>query len=328
MDNFIIAACGGGISNRVKCLVSAWRIENKFGRKTILFWPKNSICGCHFKDLFENDIKEVDIEEIRRLLKDNSNKFLKDNKNVFEDKKEKFLISRTPRFILFKGEIQKNFAREMPAENGLSIDHEFNRIPKKLQKEILIYLKKLKPLKKLQDSINKFNNKNKISKCVGVHIRKGDFIVKGGPGDFSVDERFIKRMKEISDKNKKQKFFLCTDSPEVETKLKKIFGNKIIIFQKTNFDRTDVIFTQEGLIDLLLLAKTKYILGTYVSTFTEMAWWFGGCKANIETMATLEERKQLVKNIKKQQGNIITRIKIFVYKLIIPPYKRIKINNR
>ena len=42
----------------------------------------------------------------------------------------------------------KDFAKEMPAKKGQSIDFEFNRIPKKLQKDILLYLRKLKPLKK------------------------------------------------------------------------------------------------------------------------------------------------------------------------------------
>ena len=40
MERLIVAANGGGISNRVKCLVSAWRIEEKFGRKI----PKAYFC--------------------------------------------------------------------------------------------------------------------------------------------------------------------------------------------------------------------------------------------------------------------------------------------
>jgi hypothetical protein len=324
VDKFIIDACLGGISNRVKCLVSVWRIEKKFGRKAILYWPKNPICGCHFKDLFENNVKEVQKEELKNTLKEGKIKFLNDEENVFNDENKRFLITQTPRFILFKGEVPRNFAKEMPAKEGQSIDFEFNRIPKKLQKDFIFYLKKLKPLKELQEKINEFNNKNEIDCCVGIHIRKGDFIVKGGPGDFSIDDRFISRMKNILNKNKKQKFFLCTDSIDTEEKFKKIFGNKIIIFPKTNFDRTEVIFTQEGLIDLLLLSKTKQIIGTYGSTFTEMAWWFGECKAKIETVATPEEREKLVNNIKKQQNNLITRIKISIYKLITPPYKRLK----
>jgi hypothetical protein len=323
MNNFMIAACPGGISNRVKCIVSVWRIENKFWRKPILYWPKNPICGCHFKDLFENNLKEIQREELKSILKEKDFEFFNDEKNIMEDYSKKFLMTQNPRFILFKGEVPKNFAKEMPAKEGQSIDFEFNRIPKKLQKDFIFYLKKLKPLKKLQNAINKFNNKNKINKCVGVHIRKGDFIVKGGPGDFSIDERFIKRMREILNKNKKQKFFLCTDSDDTQKKFKDIFGDRIIIFPKTNFDRTEVIFTQEGLIDLLLLSKTKHILGTYGSTFTEMAWWFGGCKAKVETFATPEERKKLILNIKRHQRNPIEKIKIFIYKLITPPHKRI-----
>ena len=328
MDNLIVPANGGGISNRIKCLVSAWRIEEKYGRKTILYWPKNDICGCNFKDLFENNVKEFNLLEIKQILKENSSKFLDDEKNVFKEKKEKILVSYTPRFILFEGEIPKKFSINLPAKNGQSIDHEFLRIPERLKKEMLKHLKKLKPLKKLYDKISKFDNKNKMKSCIGVHIRRGDFIVRGSPGEFSVDERFINRMKEILSKNKKQKFFLCTDSPYVEDKLKKIFEDRILIFPKTNFDRTEVIFTQEGLIDLFLLSKTKHILGTYGSTFTEMAWWFGGCKAKVETFVTDKEKKNLIKNINKHRKNPITKVKIILYNLLTPAYRRIKITNK
>jgi len=323
MNKFIIPACPGGISNRVKCLVSAWRIEDKYKRKVVLYWPKNPICGCHFKDLFENDIHEIKKEEIKKKLKNRSLFLLEDEENVFKNRKEKILVSHSPIILLFKGEISENFAKEMPANKGKSIDHEFERIPKELREEILPYLRRLKPLKEIEKRINDFNKKHKLENCVGVHVRKGDFIVEGGPGDFSVDERFINRMKEVLKENKNQKFFLCTDSKEIEEKFKKIFGKKILIFPKTNFDRTEVIFTQEGLIDLLLLAKTKHIIGTYASTFTEMSWWFGGCKAKIETVATPEERKQLVLKIKKQRNNFKTKVKVFIYKIITPNYKKI-----
>jgi len=34
-------------------------------------------------------------------------------------------------------------------------------------------------------------------------------------------------------------------------------------------------------IDMLCLAKTTMIIGSYVSTFTECSWWLGGAKQHI-----------------------------------------------
>jgi len=54
MDNkkkkIIIAINLGGISNRVKCLISMWRLADLYGRELILEWHENHTCGCKFRD--------------------------------------------------------------------------------------------------------------------------------------------------------------------------------------------------------------------------------------------------------------------------------------
>lgn len=37
----------------------------------------------------------------------------------------------------------------------------------------------------------------------------------------------------------------------------------------------------DGFIDCLLLSKCNTIIGTWGSTFTEVAWWLGRCKSNV-----------------------------------------------
>ena len=39
---------------------------------------------------------------------------------------------------------------------------------------------------------------------------------------------------------------------------------------------------QEDLIELYLLSKNKIIIGSHFSTYTEVAWWLGGCTENIK----------------------------------------------
>ena len=102
------------------------------------------------------------------------------------------------------------------------------------------------------------------------------------------------------------------------------FGEKIIIYPKTNFDRLENGFLKEGLIELFLLSKTKHIIGSYLSSFTEMAWWLGGCKAKIEILANEEDKKN---TLKKKQIKIIPFLKRKIYNLITPLYKRILSSN-
>lgn len=39
---------------------------------------------------------------------------------------------------------------------------------------------------------------------------------------------------------------------------------------------------REDLIDMLLLARTRRLYASYLSTFSEAAWWLGGASADVE----------------------------------------------
>ena len=54
------------------------------------------------------------------------------------------------------------------------------------------------------------------------------------------------------------------------------------------------------------MRKTKHILGSYLSTFTEVAWWFGDCKAIVEIVGGEEAIEDL-----KNRSKIITKIKFY-----------------
>ena len=58
--------------------------------------------------------------------------------------------------------------------------------------------------------------------------RRGDFSDRShSPGKVSSDRMFIKKMKEILEKDSKTKFFLSTDSEEIEKKFEGLFPKKI-----------------------------------------------------------------------------------------------------
>ena len=84
--------------------------------------------------------------------------------------------------------------------------------------------------------------------------------------------------------DKNTKFFVCSDSASVIEKLKKIFGDRILTYSRHSdleTSRSTRVGAQDDLAELLLLSKNKIIIGSYISTFTEMAWYFGGAKAKV-----------------------------------------------
>jgi len=293
----IIAANPGGIANRLKCLISMWRLSDRYNKKLYLHWVKNKTCGAEFNELFENKFDFINKEELAKFPQ------------------EDCMISETWRFLALPEEVPDNFAEVYPTKRGNNLDFEFHRIPLEIRQKIMYYLNKFIPVKEVRDNVKWFEKKYDLSQMVGVHIRRDDFLDgEEGLGKVSSDEKFIEKIELMLSENSSLKFFLCTDEPKVEDKFLKKFGNKIVVYPKIDRDRTSLECTQDGLVDLLLLSKTKHIIGTYCSTFNELAWWFGGCKAKVNIVIDDDlNKKYELKNIKMKKSRY-QKFKKFVYK--------------
>jgi len=288
MEKYIVCTTKAGLGNRIKGLVSAIRIGRRYGRKILLYWPVNFSCGCEFEDLFENKFEKIDDAKLKEIPGINQEEYLEHleySKNPVE-----YLMLKTWKFISLPGE-------------AVDLDFAYKGVKEEVKQEVLSLLNELVPIKEIRDKINGFLAGDKIDEMVGVHIRRGDtrFSVEG-KAQISSEDKFIKRMKEFEN----ERFFLSTDSEETEKRLKEEFGDRVIVFPKGTRDREEKTALQEALIDMLLLGKTKHILGSYLSTFTEIAWWFGDCKAKVEIVGGEEATEDL-----KNRSKIITKIKFY-----------------
>jgi hypothetical protein len=111
-----------------------------------------------------------------------------------------------------------------------------------------------------------------LENAVGFHIRRADSrkSTEGSP-----DCMFDQCARELIDQGKK--IFLATDNMVTEQRMKEIFKDKIIVYPKRghmehrwprNFNKDA---TEDDLIDLLLLAKTEFVIGSYWSSFSGIA---------------------------------------------------------
>jgi hypothetical protein len=82
-----------------------------------------------------------------------------------------------------------------------------------------------------------------------------------------------------------KRFFLVSDSDEVAESLRPEFGAERILCypRSTSIENSwqSRQGTQEDLIDMLLLARTQQMYVSYMSTFSEVAWWMGGASADV-----------------------------------------------
>jgi len=102
---------------------------------------------------------------------------------------------------------------------------------------------------------------------VGVHIRRGDH---GRAIRQSPDEAFRKLMNQEVKDNPHVTFYLASDSPETKRQFQEIFRDRVVANDLT-LDRDSVSGVQDAVIDLYCLANTRKIIGSKVSTFSEMA---------------------------------------------------------
>ena len=118
---------------------------------------------------------------------------------------------------------------------------------------------------------------------VGVHVRSWYCSKK----KFHSNEIFEEQIDKLS---KHKKFFFCSDNLNVQKYFVDKYGDRVVTYKRQMFNdprlaesghHDDIQLTTDAFIELLILSKCDTIIGTYDSTFDEMAWWFGGCKSKV-----------------------------------------------
>ena len=103
-------------------------------------------------------------------------------------------------------------------------------------------------------------------KTIGLHIRRTDH--PNAP-KYSSDESFILKIDALirNDHN----FYLSTDSYSIKTRLKSLYGNKILIHETKSLDRNTKSGIQDAIVDLFCLSRTTKILGSFGSSYSQLA---------------------------------------------------------
>lgn len=300
----VIQIYPAGLSNRIKCLVSTLYAAKAYERELLLYWPVNDECGASFEDLFENKLHQITKEELL-TYSEKPYDYYEHSSSFYTEPKTDVMIIDTSRFMITQDEDSSVRAKFRPSPHHYTIDFEFERIPDKIKKRILSMLHILKPRKEIVDKVGKFCDEHNINDAVGVHVRRTDFLaLKSGAALVSPNTLFIKRMNELIAEDSEIKFFLSTDSKEVEKEFKNIFRDRIIIHKDKCFNRSKK-GTIEGLVDQLTLAQTKKVLVSYGSSFNEVMWWFGDCKPKVEVMVD----EDALRNTEKHDDSVMLKLK-------------------
>jgi hypothetical protein len=103
---------------------------------------------------------------------------------------------------------------------------------------------------------------------VGVHIRRTDNIdsIRNSP-----TRSFVELLEAEVRADPAVVFFLATDSPEEERLLRERFPGRVQVHPKTSLNRGEGAAARDALVDLYALAGCRKIIGSYWSSFTDVA---------------------------------------------------------
>lgn len=266
-NQFLVSANQWGLCNRIKCFITSLRFADRLQRKTALSWIPNNLCYCRFSDLFENEVVELNKYELSIIM----------NKPGKSQIDQWYLID-TWRLLTLPDELPENFIKAYKSATGKGIDHEYDRIPLTIRDNYLTYINALIPGRIIKNEVESFSRRFN-EKTISVSIRSWP------EAEYRTEALFrLEDVYRVMDKEEDSSFFVSCDSEGILKKIKSRYGQRVICYPHRTFvnDRHSIIGMQDILIDLLLLSKNDRLKVSAYSAFSEMAWWFGGCRASVE----------------------------------------------
>ncbi|CAL1168269.1 unnamed protein product [Cladocopium goreaui] len=285
-----------GLCNRLRSVVAGQMLADHLERQFVLDWQALPGCNCRWTDLFSTKVLEVadldeashpsllaglellqlwdevtilakrqpDSEELRRAVR---------GFNSFHRECFRAGLAYVIDPASEKWRSCKPFGRDKELPNFLKVDclcvRAFNPFypPREedraaLAKERAAQLNRLRPIPELQRRLWQLPRGT-----VSVHIRRTDHAKAIAR---SPEELFWHTMESYP---QDVSFFLATDDPDVEERMKSRFGSRLLTAPK-NLNRNSPTGIQDALIDLLLLSQGIEVLGSFKSSFSAMASHF------------------------------------------------------
>lgn len=252
----------GGLCNRLFALHSAIRLSADIGQPLRAVWITRSDFGCKFEDLFEVP-PEVDEWRTFSHLRTGRGAQIKE---AFD----RYLRWPPLQPTMFPTEIKR-----------LSeADFDFRSLGNKRHSDIssfgLFYrgnagFYSFQPRAHLRSQIDAVTSQFGPN-TVGLHLRRTDHVeaIERSP-----TERFEAEAQRVVDADPSATFFVASDDMGEVDRLAVRFPGKVLTNRPPSFDRSSLSGMEGAVVDLFCLSRTKRILGSSGSTFSEAAGLLG-----------------------------------------------------
>ncbi len=295
-DKAIVFSGVNGLCNRLRVLASCEILAESTDRKLLVYWSlpeeRPTVGYADWKDLFaEPALNYID--------------HLPSNAPLYKFNKEEIhtLLSTLNLQIALEPYIEEDpnivllYSNSAGAEVSITIPEEYDTVifqtihnikPNGMSNEEFYQKKrefydKLVPVPYVQDAVKRIAP-SITEKTVGVHIRTTDLLKSIGQQKPAY-EKYQIAMREELKKDPSTNFYLCTDSKEILYYFQLVFFGKIlhnpaIEYHANGSDcsvkRNTIQAQRDALVDLILLSKTRKLIGTKYSSFSYEAACMGG----------------------------------------------------
>jgi len=182
------------------------------------------------------------------------------------------------RFMVFP----KQHSRRSTRADARHIDLEYERIPQHFRTLYGELFRRIVVRPELVSAANDWAAANFGADVVGVQVRTW----RDDPRrhrKYHVPS--LRRLTRLMDAEAGARFLVVSDSDEVAPMLADRYGAGRVLGYPRTTSRADSWLTplgiKEDLVDMLLLARTQRLYASYLSTFSEVAWWLGGTTARV-----------------------------------------------
>ncbi len=247
----------GGLANRMRAIDSAKNLL-RTNSKLKVWWVKDVGLNANFSSIFDEQ-DEIWDRDLPRCVK----KFLK----LYDEKHKLVLLL----LILLEKLYLFLFLDEYTCLDKKKITKAHQYLfcfirtweafyPQNSFRKDLFHIKDKKTLNKELTKIN--------TNTIGVHIRRTDneWAIKNSPLHL-----FEKRMQEELKKNPQTNFYLCSDDEATKKKFTNEVWRDCVSFPEGRITRDSKEGVQQAAIEMYTLSQTTKILGSYWSSFGEIA---------------------------------------------------------
>lgn len=242
----------GGLGNRMRALASSIALARALDRPLRLVWFVNADLGCSFRSLFEVPLGVTEIEE--HNWKRPGGRLYYEFKHRLRRLRARYYGEDEVFALIMSGH---DFPARAPARPMI---FRTCRAFWETERPFDCFV----PVAELAAAIARQRRDHQV----GVHIRRTDNVdsIKNSP-----TSAFIELMEVELRADPEAVFFLATDAPEEEALLRERFPGRIHVHEKTTLRRGDERAVRDALVDLYALAGCRKIIGSYWSSFTDVA---------------------------------------------------------